>query len=352
MTIGARVLKTGLAVALAIWLSGWFQFPSPIIAAVAAIFTIQPSIYRSWQQVLDQVQSNVLGAIIALAAVNLLGATPITVGIVIVGVILLIIRLKMESAIGLTLVTVVAVMEAHADGWLFAVERFAMVMTGIGSAFFVNVLVYPPRPKKQFVEQVHEAYDKLSLLLRTAISNEMKEQVFQDEKEKLDGMLRKLDERYSLFEEERAFRRERKQERARQLLLSRQMIRALQKGEALLDAVDEHYYSSPGSEAWAEKFDRKIETLTKMHEQLLLKSEGLMKPGAVLAFETEDDTVFASELADYLHEEPSGRRRLIFVASAMYEYAYQLRRLDKVLTQVLERGGQSEEDNEAPERLD
>ena len=97
MTVGARVLKTGLAVALAIYLSGLVGFPSPIIAAVAAIFTIQPSIYRSWRQALDQVQSNVLGAAVALASVQLLGATPITVGIVCVAVILINIRFKMRS---------------------------------------------------------------------------------------------------------------------------------------------------------------------------------------------------------------------------------------------------------------
>ncbi len=37
----SRVLKTGLAVALAIFVSELLGFSSPLIAAVAAIFTIQ-----------------------------------------------------------------------------------------------------------------------------------------------------------------------------------------------------------------------------------------------------------------------------------------------------------------------
>lgn len=64
MTIGARVLKTGLAVAIALWIGQLIGLESPLIAAIASIFTIQPSIYRSWMQMLDQVQSNVLGAIV------------------------------------------------------------------------------------------------------------------------------------------------------------------------------------------------------------------------------------------------------------------------------------------------
>jgi len=337
VTIGARVLKTGLAVALAIYVSGMFGFASPIIAAVAAIFTIQPSVYRSWQQVLDQVQSNVLGAAVALAAVRLLGSTPISIGIVCIAVILVNIRLRMENAIGLTLVTVVAVMEAHSEGWVFALERFSMVMTGMACAFVVNVLLFPPRPKRQFTDQVHAASDGLSLLLRTAISNEMKEQVHKEEKEKLHDTLRKLEERYKLFEEERALRMKRKQERARQLLVSKQMIKALQKGADLLDVVQEHYFSAPGAEAWARRFDRRIEELTKYHEYILLKSEGKTKPGVQMEPGEESEDRFAQELADYLTEEPAERKRLVFVASSLFEYAFHLKRLDKLLDQVRER---------------
>ncbi len=337
MTIGARVIKTGLAVALAIYLSGIFGFASPIIAAVAAIFTIQPTVYRSWQQVLDQVQSNVLGAVVAILAVRLLGSTPISIAIVVIVVILINIRLRMENAIGLTLVTVVAVMDAHTEGWAFALERFSMVMTGMGCAFVVNVLLFPPRPKHQFTEQVHAAYESLSLLLRTAISNEMKEQVHREEKEKLHDTLRKLDERYKLFEEERVLRMKHKQERARQLLVSKQMIKALQKGADLLDVVQEHYWSAPGADAWARRFDRQIEELTKYHEYILLKSEGKTKPGVQMEPEQESEDRFTDELASYLSDEPGERKRLVFVASSLFEYAYHLKRLDKLLDQVHER---------------
>jgi uncharacterized membrane protein YgaE (UPF0421/DUF939 family) len=337
MTVGARVLKTGLAVALAIFVSGLLQFPSPIIAAVAAIFTIQPTIYRSWQQFLDQMQSNLMGAAIALAAVKLLGSTPISVGLVCIVVILLNIRLKMEDTIGLTLVTVVAIMEANSAGWLFPLQRFAMVMTGIGAAFAVNVLLFPPRPKRQFNGQVRQAYDQLSLLLRTAISNEIKESVHKESKDRLDGMLRKLDERYTHFEEERALRKQSKLNRARQLIVSKQMIKALQKGADLLDVVEEHYFSSPGADEWALRFDAQLEELTKYHEFILLKFDGKMKNGVDIEPEEERETRFASQLTEYLSEDPDEHKRLIFVAAALFEYAYHLRRLEKVVDQVKER---------------
>ncbi len=343
MTIGARVLKTGMAVALAIYLSGIFGFASPLITTVAAILTIQPSIYRSWQQVLDQFQTNLLGAAMALAAMKLFGQTPIAVGLVCILVILVSIRLRMETTIGVTLVTVVAIMEAHGQVTTVALERFLMVLAGMGAAFTVNVLVFPPRPRKQFTEQVHHAFSQMSLLLRTAISNEMKEQVYRKEKEKLHKTLRKLEDSYNLFEEERKILARTKISHARQLLVSKQMIKALQKGSDLLEVVEEHYFSTPKAGDWAARFDSQIEDLTKYHESIVLKIENKMKPNMSLEPGEEREARLVAELTDYVREDPDEHKRLIFVASALFEYAYHLRRLEKLVDHIQRPHGEPEE---------
>lgn len=48
MQVGARVLKTGVAIVIALFLAEFFKLPSPVFAGIAAIFAIQPSIYRSY----------------------------------------------------------------------------------------------------------------------------------------------------------------------------------------------------------------------------------------------------------------------------------------------------------------
>jgi len=337
MIIGARVLKTGMAVALAIYLSDLFGFASPIIAAVAAIFTIQPSIYRSWQVIADQLQTNVLGAIVALAAVQLFGYTPIAIGLVCIFVILISIKLKMESTIGLTLVTVVAIMDAHSEGIVAAIMRMLMVLTGIGASFFINILVFPPRPRKQFNEQVRYASAHLSLLLRTAISNEMKEQVYRDEKEKLHQTLLKLEERYLVFQEERKITAHAKANHARELLVSKQMIKTLQKGTDLLELVEEHYFVNSSSDRWEKSFDGQIEELSKYHEYILLKADGKMKPHAHIKPEEEREDLLIKELTRSIIDEPDGNKRLVFVAAGLFEYGYHLRRLEKLIDQVQQR---------------
>jgi len=65
MKLGARVLKTGVAIVFALFLAELLQLPAPIFAGIAAIFAIQPSIYRSYLTIIEQMQANIIGATIA-----------------------------------------------------------------------------------------------------------------------------------------------------------------------------------------------------------------------------------------------------------------------------------------------
>lgn len=339
MTIGARVLKTGLAVAVALWIGALVNLSSPLIAAIAAIFTIQPSIYRSWVQLLDQVQGNLLGAAIAIAAVWSIGNSPILVGLVCIGVILLCLRLRVkEDTIGLTLVTVVVVMEAQGESWLLAFDRLAAILTGIASAFVVNVTVAPPRHRDRFVSRVQEAEALLSRLLRTAVSNELKETVYREEYGRLRKMLRKLEEFYGLFAEERVWGREARLKRARMLIIYQGMLAGLEKGVSLIDAVEEHYFNVSSAQAWNRIIDRQIESLCGYHEQLMWKWQGKMKPGSHAAAPPEEVSMLLSEMiVDREENDPTSRAKLLVITSAVYSYEQQLRRLDKLMEQWLQR---------------
>lgn len=338
MTIGARVLKTGLAVAIALWVGTLVELDAPILAAIAAIFTVQPTIYRSWLQMLEQVQSNVLGAVIAVGAVWAIGSSPILVGIVCIAVILICIKLKTEDTIGLTLVTVVVIMEAHGEGWLLALDRLSAILTGIASAFIVNVAVAPPRHRNRFVQQIQEAEALMSRLLRTAVSNELKENVYRDEYSRLKTMLRKLDEFYDLFAEERVFRREARQRRVRLLVVYQGMLSALEKGVALIDAVEEHYFGVKTAQSWNRLIDRQIESLCGYHEQLVWKWQGKMKPGSTAAAPPPEASALLSDLiVDREDDDAIARARLLVITSAAFTYEDRLRRLDKLMEQWLQR---------------
>jgi len=342
VTIGARVLKTGIAVAFALWFGTLIGLHSPLLASIAAIFTIQPSIYRSWKQVLEQIQSNLLGAVIAIGAVWLVGASPIAVGITCVCVILLCLRLGSEETIGLTLVTVVVIMEAggsSSQGWVTAADRLGAIMTGIVSAFFVNVAIAPPRHTKRFVKQVQEAQSFMSRLLRTAVSNELREKLYRTEQEELRTRIRNLEEFHKLFAEERVWRSDSQRERARLLVVYKSMLAALSQGSALIDAVEDHYFAVRTAQAWNRLIERQIETLCGYHEQLLWKWAGHIKPGAIAHAPPPEATALLAEMITGQSEpsDPNSRARLLAIASAVFQYEHRLRRLDKLISQYLGR---------------
>ncbi|MBB6730078.1 FUSC family protein [Cohnella zeiphila] len=351
MIIGARVFKTGLAVAVALWVGEWLGIDSPLLAAITAIFTVQPSIHRSWRQVLDQLQSNVLGAAVALLAFWLLGSTPISVGLVCILVILLCLKLKIEDTIGLTLVTVVVIMEARSQGWPAALDRLIGLLVGFASAFAVNLAIAPPKHRGRFVRLVQEAQSLLSRLLRTSVSNELKENVFHQERDQLQTLLKKLDEQYRMFAEERVWFPRSRTRQTRLLVVYKEMLQALQRGENLVEAVDEQYWAVSSEADWNRDADRHLEALSGYHEQLLWKWEGKMKAGAAAAAPPIEEGVRLTERIIASSESNAVKRaRLLVITSAMFAYEDRLRRLDRLMEHWLERetGGVPEEEKSSP----
>jgi len=331
VTFGARMLKTGIAVTLALYISIWLNLSSPVMAAVAAIFAMQPSIYRSWRYFLDQLQTNTLGAVLALLAGQVFSNEPIAVGLVCILVIMICLKLKMGDTIGLTLVTVIAVMEASGQ-WQFALTRFSLSLIGIVSAFLINILLFPPKPKQQFIGQIQNTFDRMSLLMRTAISDEIKENVFRDKKRELEDAIKSLSSKYQLFEEEQKKMKRASFSQTRLLVVYKQMLNALRKGREVLDAVEEHYFQSDREVGIDRIFDEQLERLIKFHEHILLKFEEKLKPNCLEASQLDqENTAFIQGVLSLAIEEPEGRLRLSIVGATMYDYGYQLERLNRLV---------------------
>ncbi|GGH16525.1 FUSC family protein [Paenibacillus segetis] len=330
MTFGARMLKTGLAVTLALYVVYWINLPSPVIAAVAAIFAMQPSIYRSWRYLRDQLQSITFGAILAVLGGMLLSNSPIAVGLVCILVIMICLKLKMGETIGITLVTVVAVMEASGQ-WEFALHRFVLSLIGILSAFIINIIVYPPKPKVQYEVQIGQTFDHLSLLLRTAISDEIKATIYRSEKRSLEEAINSLSDKYKLMDEDQKKLKTPKFSEARQLVVYKQMLKTLRKGYEVLDAVEEHYFQAVRSPEINHEFDLHLEKLTKFHEHILLKFNDKLKPNFLegMQFEQENDA-FMRQMLDRYAIQREGVLRLSIVSAEMYEYGHQLERLNRL----------------------
>lgn len=65
MKLGARILKTGIAIILAVSIASLLPHSAGMVtvAGIAAVVAMQPSVYRTFKTIVDQFQGNVIGAL-------------------------------------------------------------------------------------------------------------------------------------------------------------------------------------------------------------------------------------------------------------------------------------------------
>jgi len=144
--IGPRLCKTGLAVAVTVWLSRLTGHHYEVYGAVAAALAVAPTAHHSLRAAAAQIGSNVLGGLIGGAFLLLFGANPVAIGAAVITALLLCQVMKWQnvsfSALTVTLFVMVA---PHTDSVAaYAIWRLFAVMLGsvVGSA--INALILPP----------------------------------------------------------------------------------------------------------------------------------------------------------------------------------------------------------------
>ncbi len=141
MKLGARILKTGIAITLALFACILLNLPSPVFAGISAIFAVQPSVYRSYLTALEQIQANVIGAVFAIAFATAFGHNPFIIGLTCILVIALTLQLRLENTISIALVTVIAIMEYQGEDFFsfafFDLRRLWLELFGFTCKFSV-----------------------------------------------------------------------------------------------------------------------------------------------------------------------------------------------------------------------
>jgi uncharacterized membrane protein YgaE (UPF0421/DUF939 family) len=343
--LGPRVMKTGIAVTLALFICSILELESAVFAGIAAIYTIQPSIYRTWKQVWSQVETNMLGAIIALLGLYFLGNDPFSIGLVMIIVILISLKLKMADTISLTLVTVLAIMSAPGNEDLsFAFHRFVVTFIGMTSALFVNIFISPPNYQKMYVEKVHSVFQTMSLLMRTAVSNEMTEKSFQEQMRQLETDILSLEEQFRLFDEERGKMSKLNYIDLREIVVFKQMFKSLQQGFIVLEDIDAFYFQSKPTTEENQLFDQQLEQLVKYHELCFLKYDGKIKMDESQLEDKmmEQTSTFLEKVIYSYNQDHKQKIQLIVNGSSIYNYAFQVERLDRIVDQFLKKTSNSE----------
>ena len=344
MKLGARVLKTGVAIVFALFIAELLHLPNPVFAGIAAIFAIQPSIYRSFQTILEQIQGNLIGAIVAIIFSLLFGHHIVAIGIAAIIVIALMLKFKLEKSLTLALVTLIVIMEIQNDNFLqFALIRFGSVMVGVFAAFIVNILFIPPKYEVKLFKKINLLQDDIIRWTRLAARSASEHTSTKMALKKLNSRYREIDSMFNLYKEERGYyKRQQRNAKARKLVVYRQMIITTKKSIELLTRLHKHENEITHlPEQFRLMIQERLDFLLTYHEQLLLKFTGKLKSDHSGLNKTEEYLNRTQVMDIFIQqimvakqedgEEEFSSYHLLYILSRILDYEENLEHLDRLV---------------------
>jgi uncharacterized membrane protein YgaE (UPF0421/DUF939 family) len=277
MKLGARIFKTGLAVMLSLYLAIWLELDPPMFAALAAAIAVQPSLYRTFQTILEQVQANLIGAVLAVIFVMTFGHDPFVVGLVVVLAISIILKVKLEpTTIPLAIVTVIIIMESPANDFIqFAAGRFALVLLGVLAAFIINLLFIPPKYETKLYHKILKATEDINQWTMLLIRHAADHRSLKKDLNRLEEQMVKLENLYLLYKEERNYFMKNKYGKARKVVLYRQMLVTTKKSLFVLKNLERRSEElNLMTDETHKKFEKQLHYLTSYHDRILLRYIG------------------------------------------------------------------------------
>jgi uncharacterized membrane protein YgaE (UPF0421/DUF939 family) len=172
MIIGARVLKTGIAVAITMFLCKSLGLEPAFFGAVSAVINMQPSIYLTLRAARDQIFVHLLGVAAGFFFGYFLGVNPFSAGLIVILLIPIYIKLRLHSGITMGIVAALFVLSSSTEEFLVhALARSGVIFVGLGSAMIVNVLLWPPRYTKLFKEKLRQSNEAAVLYFCRAVQD-------------------------------------------------------------------------------------------------------------------------------------------------------------------------------------
>ncbi|MFC7395146.1 FUSC family protein [Scopulibacillus cellulosilyticus] len=285
MRLGARSLKTGLAVAIALiissLLSTMLHFSNVTMSGIAAAVATQPSVRRSLRTMVDNVQGNIIGAIIAILFVKFIGSNPIIVGLAVIIVIVIMLKMRLHSTINLTMVTVIVIMAGLPPKGNFtdyALDRIILVLIGVVCATVVNIVFLPPNYENRLYYKILNQTNELFKWIRLISQHASEHTKIKQELAAFDENKLKIDNYYHWYKEERNYLKKHRFAKHRRSVIFRQMMATTNKLHDILKILERNeqdFHHLP--ESFKEILQKRLEGLMNYHERILLKFNGKIR---------------------------------------------------------------------------
>ncbi|MBC2724916.1 aromatic acid exporter family protein [Desulfosporosinus sp.] len=152
MLIGARTIKTGLAVAASLFICKVFNIEPASFAAITAVVNMQPSVSKSLTNAWEQIGVHLLAVTFSLIIGLLFGTNPLFIGAMAVFLILLCNWIGWSNGIVMGIVSIIFILDSPRETFLInASSRSLSIFVGLGVALLINRILAPPKYKSKFL---------------------------------------------------------------------------------------------------------------------------------------------------------------------------------------------------------
>jgi uncharacterized membrane protein YgaE (UPF0421/DUF939 family) len=333
--IGPRMVKTGLAVALTLLVTDLFNLDLEIVAAIAAVLAMQPSIMRSYAYIKEVVISNSIGIIFALGGYFLLGSHPLSVGAIVIISIAINIRLGLNKTVSLTVLTIITMMLSGDNGisYLYIVERLSLVAIGVLAAFIINALIMPPDHKKILFNMIRKTSEKTNFLLRVVSNKTLSIPQMRAEDREIEKCISGAKSYYEIIADERnrLFIRNR-WNFFRSIIIYKHMIQVLSKKHTLIRQMERHINEIemlPGNKSYLIK--KLVQEINTYSENILLLYENKIILDKDLQKETKAAMqVTVNNLIEELQGAEFSKWAIVFpISNSIIELFFELNKLER-----------------------
>lgn len=163
--IGARVIKTCVAVAISILIAKGLDLYTYHFAGIIAVLSVQPSLYRSLRNGVQQTASAVIGAVLGAIALFTLGGSFLAMGFITFLLMAFHVYIKWTTSLLVSVVIAINTMGTIGHNfWEAAYNQILLVLIGTGVGALIN-LIHKPVHQERAEVILNQAEGMLRALL-------------------------------------------------------------------------------------------------------------------------------------------------------------------------------------------
>ncbi|MGW9904949.1 uncharacterized membrane protein YgaE (UPF0421/DUF939 family) [Staphylococcus cohnii] len=342
MKLGARILKTGIAIILALFIASLFPDEAGLkaIAAVSAVIAMQPSVFRSIKTISERAIGNLIGAILAVVMVTVFGNNPVIMGVTVILLIAILFRFNLEHVATLASITALIIMGTHTGNfYISAFYRFVLVMVGVISSSAVNLLFLPPKFESKIYYNSLNICSDIFVWFKLVLNDTSEYHHIKEDRGLISKRITKLEQIFEYYEEERPWTKKQIYAQNRKKILFKQVVRSTRQAYDVLKRMNRYQNDLHNlNNELLLQIKLEIDLLIAYHEQIFISISKKARYD-ISYFDSQIENPQKKDLMDAFQREiikdpyqtTYSFTNIMQIISAIEEYRYTIEHLDRLV---------------------